>query len=57
MTLSLEASMPDKRLGFNALRDDETGSFCTLGVLGNQRGMDLDEIDPEEPGSQPIEKK
>lgn len=42
---SLDA-MPDKRLIRNELRKD--GEVCALGSLGAQRGINLEEIDPED---------
>lgn len=40
-------AMPVKELIPNALHAD--GNVCALGALGQQRGMALDEIDPEDP--------
>ncbi len=40
-------AMPVKRLIVNEL--EANGEFCTLGVLGNARGLDMSEIEPEEP--------
>lgn len=40
-------AMPVKSLITDALEED--GGFCTLGVLGNARGLDMAVIDPEEP--------
>jgi hypothetical protein len=39
-------AMPEKRLVANELHAD--GEFCALGVLGQQRGIDLDALDPED---------
>lgn len=39
--------MPVKRLIAHEL--ESNGEFCTLGVLGNSRGLDMDKIDPDEP--------
>jgi len=39
--------MPVKRLITNEL--EYNGEFCTLGVLGNSRGIDMGKIDPHEP--------
>lgn len=38
-------AMPVKRLVANELQAD--GEFCTLGVLGAKRGMDLASLDPD----------
>lgn len=40
-------AMPTKELGKDALRD-ESGAYCTLGVVGAARGMDLGSLDPED---------
>lgn len=40
-------AMPEKRLTTNELEAD--GEFCTLGVLGQARGVDLKSVDPEDP--------
>ncbi|UEP42710.1 hypothetical protein [Burkholderia sp. B21-005] len=40
-------AMPEKRL-ITAELQDADGDFCTLGVLGNVRGLDLKSIDPED---------
>ena len=40
-------AMSVKRLIVNKLEFE--GEFCTLGVLGNARGLDMSEIEPEEP--------
>jgi hypothetical protein len=45
LAASLDA-MPDKRLIAHALKAD--GQFCTLGVLGAARGIDLSKLDPED---------
>lgn len=39
--------MPVKRLIAHEL--ETNGEFCTLGVLGNSRGLDMGKIDPDEP--------
>lgn len=39
--------MPEKRLITNELQAAD-GDFCTLGVLGHVRGLDLKSIDPED---------
>jgi hypothetical protein len=39
-------AMPDKRLITEELVTD--GSYCTLGVLGQKRGLDMTSIDPDE---------
>ena len=39
-------SMPVKELVPNELQDD--GGYCTLGVVGAARGMDMSKIDPED---------
>lgn len=41
-------TMEDKRLIVNELETSQ-GDFCALGVLGHKRGMDMSEIDPENP--------
>lgn len=41
-------AMPVKALAAESLVTEE-GEFCTLGVLGAQRGIDLDKLDPEDP--------
>jgi hypothetical protein len=43
LALALE-EMPEKRLITNALKCKF--GFCALGVLGEKRGIDLDELDP-----------
>ncbi|HDR9756466.1 TPA: hypothetical protein ACK3Q6_001657 [Burkholderia cepacia] len=40
-------AMPEKRLITNELQAAD-GDFCTLGVLGHVRGLDLKSIDPED---------
>lgn len=40
-------AMPEKRLGAESLVTSD-GEFCTLGVLGNARGIDMVKIDPED---------
>lgn len=40
-------AMPDKRLAANSLVNAE-GEYCTLGVLGAKRGIDLESLDPED---------
>lgn len=40
-------AMPVKKLISSEL--EEEGSFCTLGVVGHARGIDLKKIDPEDP--------
>ena len=45
-------AMPAKRLIVNDLiREDSTGfeDVCALGALGKARGIDLNELDPEDP--------
>jgi hypothetical protein len=44
---SLDA-MPSKRLITDELETVD-GEFCALGVLGKSRGMDMTNIDPEDP--------
>lgn len=41
-------AMPNKRLASELLVTAD-GEFCTLGALGNARGVDLDSIDPDDP--------
>jgi hypothetical protein len=41
-------AMPVKALAAESLVTEE-GEFCTLGVLGAQRGIALDKLDPEDP--------
>lgn len=40
-------AMPVKRLVTEELQAD--GEFCTLGVVGNARGLDMSVIDPDDP--------
>ncbi|WP_175837049.1 hypothetical protein [Burkholderia anthina] len=40
-------AMPMKALAAESLITEE-GEFCTLGVLGNARGMDMSRIDPDD---------
>jgi len=40
-------AMPEKRLTTNDLEAE--GEFCTLGVLGAARGIDLKNVDPDDP--------
>ncbi len=40
-------AMPEKRLVTQELEAD--GEFCTLGVLGQARGLNLRDVDPEDP--------
>lgn len=40
-------AMPEKTLGSDALRTAD-GDFCTLGVLGQARGMNIEAIDPDD---------
>jgi hypothetical protein len=40
-------AMPDKRLVANSLVSED-GEFCTLGVLGKARGVDLETLDPDD---------
>lgn len=40
-------AMPEKCLGAHEMVDEE-GSFCTLGVMGHARGIDLQKIDVED---------
>lgn len=39
-------AMPEKRLVANELEAE--GQFCTLGVLGAKRGLELGKLDPED---------
>lgn len=39
-------SMPERKLIANKL--EMNGEFCTLGVLGHARGIDMKDIDPED---------
>ena len=41
-------AMPEKQLIADEL--EKEGQFCTLGVLGHQRGLSMDSIDPEDYG-------
>lgn len=41
-------AMPEKRLIANELQSAD-GEFCTLGVVGQARGIDMSKIDPEDP--------
>ena len=41
-------AMPVRALAAESLVTEE-GEFCTLGVLGAQRGIALDKLDPEDP--------
>jgi hypothetical protein len=34
-------AMPDKRLAADSLHEPSSGEFCTLGVVGTARGLDL----------------
>lgn len=43
-------AMPVKELIAESLVEAD-GSYCTLGVLGAQRGIPLDKLDPEDPDS------
>jgi hypothetical protein len=40
-------AMPEKALIANELEAD--GEFCALGVLGHARGIDMSQLDPEDP--------
>lgn len=40
-------AMPEKVLAADSLVDAD-GDFCTLGVLGNARGLPVKELDPED---------
>ncbi len=42
-------AMPIKRLAANSLQDSASGEFCTLGVLGHARGMNLAKLEDQEP--------
>lgn len=46
-TLKALDAMPEKRLIANVLVT-EGGEYCTLGVLGAARGLDLTELDPDD---------
>lgn len=39
-------AMPEKKLIAEEL--EASGAYCTLGVLGHQRGIDMSSIDPDE---------
>jgi hypothetical protein len=41
-------AMPDKRLAADSLSTAE-GEFCTLGVIGHARGIDLHKLEEQEP--------
>ncbi len=41
-------SLPEKRLIADDL-EDEDGEVCAIGALGKARGLDMSQIDPEEP--------
>lgn len=41
-------AMPEKRLIAKELEAD--GKVCTLGALGRARGIDMSELEPDEPG-------
>ncbi|PVX61288.1 hypothetical protein, partial [Paraburkholderia unamae] len=40
-------AMPDKTLAAESLANED-GEFCTLGVLGQARGLDMAPIDPDD---------
>jgi len=40
-------AMPEKALAADSLVDAD-GDFCTLGVIGNARGIDMSKIDPDD---------
>ena len=44
--LSAMDALPEKRLVPNEL--EQEGSYCALGTVGKQRGINLKEIDPED---------
>src|SRR5581483_3714094 len=46
MLAALDA-MPEKRLIVNQLEAD--GEVCALGALGRHRGLDMSNLDPDEP--------
>jgi hypothetical protein len=46
LLLALDA-MPERRLIDNALKAD--GGFCTIGVIGAARGLDMSKINPDDP--------
>ena len=41
--------MPVKELIDGKLEDPETGEVCAIGCLGKKRGVNMKELDPEEP--------
>ncbi|WAL80993.1 hypothetical protein OYT13_15970 [Pandoraea sp. XJJ-1] len=41
-------AMPDKVLAADSLVNAD-GEFCTLGVLGHARGLNMEPLDPEDP--------
>lgn len=43
-------AMPIKALAAESLVN-QSGEFCTLGVLGNSRGLPIEAIDPEDSGA------
>ena len=45
---ALEA-MPNKRLTTDSLHEPQSGKFCTLGVVGASRGIDLEALEHEGP--------
>ena len=45
---ALEA-MPNKRLTTDSLHEPTSGEFCTLGVVGASRGIDLKALEHESP--------
>ena len=47
-TLSILDAMPDKRLISNSLNEPSTGEFCTLGVVGSVRGLDMESLEASE---------
>ena len=47
LLIALDA-MPEKALVVSELETEE-GDVCTLGALGRARGLDMKEIDPEDP--------
>ena len=49
LQMALDA-MPEKRLIAHELEEVD-GEVCALGALGKSRGMDMKELDPEEPES------
>ena len=42
-------SMPEKRLIQDSLHDPVAGEFCTLGIVGAKRGMNLEAMENYEP--------